>query len=228
MWDENRVFVLLFRVKILCRLIYTACLPKLSRYVDRTYTQPQFRLLWNREISYFVFHFYKISVLDEARDPTKQHTPTTYGTGISKIYCVCAAAKVLAAAKTLNSSHLKYGFFGYLKHVDAHIKETIILHNIVMYIEIEASVIFHRAWLNILHNGTSYTFMHIYNTISITIFQIRIADVILRLVLWPHQVRIPPLPLELLVHARLLEDDLVSVQSNVKKGINIYEWRNST
>ena len=42
-------------------------------------------------------------------------------------------------AKTLNPSHLKYGFFGYLKHVDAHIKETIILHNIVIHIEIEAS-----------------------------------------------------------------------------------------
>jgi hypothetical protein len=53
-------------------------------------------------------------------------------------------------------------FFEYLKHVDAHIKETIILHNIAMYIEIKASVIFHHDWSNILHNGTSYTFMHIY------------------------------------------------------------------
>jgi hypothetical protein len=74
-------------------------------------------------------------------------------------------------------------FCGYLKHIDAHIKETIILHNIVMHIGIEASVIFHRAWLNILHNGTLYTFMHIYNIISITIVQNRIADGILRLVL---------------------------------------------
>jgi hypothetical protein len=97
-----------------------------------------------------------------------------------------------------------------------------------MYIEIEASVIFYRAWSNILHNGTLYTFMHIYNIISITIFQTRNADGILWLVLWPHQVRIPPLPLELLVHARLLEDDPALVRSNVKKGINIYEWRNST
>jgi hypothetical protein len=88
-----------------------------------------------------------------------------------------------ATAKTLNPSHLKYDFIGYLKHVDAHIKETIILHNIFMYIEIEASVIFHRAWSNILHNGTFYTFMHIYNIISVMIFQTRNADGILRLVL---------------------------------------------
>jgi hypothetical protein len=46
-----------------------------------------------------------------------------------------------------------------------HIKETIILHNIVMHIEIEASVIFHCAWSNILYNGTPYTFRHIYNII---------------------------------------------------------------
>jgi hypothetical protein len=86
-------------------------------------------------------------------------------------------------AKTLNPSHLKYDFIGYLKHVDAYIKETIILHNIFIYIEIEASVIFHHAWSNILHNGTFYTFMHIYNIISVTIFQTRNADGILRLVL---------------------------------------------
>jgi hypothetical protein len=48
------------------------------------------------------------------------------------------------------------------------------------------------------------------------------------LVLWPLQIRIPPLPLELLVHAQLLEDHPASVRSNVKKEINIYEWRNST
>jgi hypothetical protein len=70
-----------------------------------------------------------------------------------------------------------------LKHVDAHIKETIILHNIFMYIEIEASVIFHRAWSNILHIMVHRTRSYIYNIISITIFQIRIADGILRLVL---------------------------------------------
>jgi hypothetical protein len=74
-------------------------------------------------------------------------------------------------------------FCGYLKHVDAHIQETIIVHNIVMHIEIEASVIFHRAWSNILHNGTPYTFMHIYNIISITLVQNCIADGILRLAL---------------------------------------------
>jgi hypothetical protein len=86
-------------------------------------------------------------------------------------------------AETLNPSYLKYGFFGYLKHVDAHIKEIIILHNIVMHIEIKASVIFHRVWSNILYNGTSYTVMHIYNIIYITIFQNCIANGILRLVL---------------------------------------------
>jgi hypothetical protein len=52
-----------------------------------------------------------------------------------------------------------------------------------MYIEIEASVIFHCAWSNILHNGTLYMFMHIYNIISVTIFQTRNADGILQLVL---------------------------------------------
>jgi hypothetical protein len=84
---------------------------------------------------------------------------------------------------TLNPSYLKYFFYGYLKHIDAHIKETIILHNIVMHIKIEASIIFHRAWSNILHNGTPYTFMHIYNIISITIVQNRIGNGILRLLL---------------------------------------------
>jgi hypothetical protein len=79
--------------------------------------------------------------------------------------------------------HLKYIFCGYLKHVDAHIQETIILHKIVMHIEIEASVIFHRAWSNILHNGTPYIFMHIYNIIAVTIVQSCIADGILWLVL---------------------------------------------
>jgi hypothetical protein len=34
----------------------------------------------------------------------------------------------------------------HLKYIDAHIHQTIILHNIVMNIEIEASVIFHCAW----------------------------------------------------------------------------------
>jgi hypothetical protein len=38
-----------------------------------------------------------------------------------------------------------------LKYVDAHIHQTI---NIIMNIEIGASVISHRAWSNILHNGT--------------------------------------------------------------------------
>jgi hypothetical protein len=52
-----------------------------------------------------------------------------------------------------------------------------------MHIEIEASVIFYRAWSNILHNGTSYMSMHIYNIIYITIFQNHIADSILWLVI---------------------------------------------
>jgi hypothetical protein len=62
-------------------------------------------------------------------------------------------------------------------------KKIVILHNIVMHIEIEASVIFYRAWSSILHNGTPYMFLHIYNIIAITIFQNCIADCILRLVL---------------------------------------------
>jgi hypothetical protein len=82
---------------------------------------------------------------------------------------------------TLNPNHLKYIFLQVFEN--AHIKETIILHNIVMHIEIEASIIFHRAWSNILHNGTPYTFMHICNIISITIVQNRIGDGILRLLL---------------------------------------------
>jgi hypothetical protein len=52
-----------------------------------------------------------------------------------------------------------------------------------MNIEIEASVIFRRDWSNILHNGTPYMFMHIYNIISIMILQNYIADGILWLVL---------------------------------------------
>jgi hypothetical protein len=74
-------------------------------------------------------------------------------------------------------------FWRYLKHIDAHIQETIIVHNIVMHIEIEASVIFYHAWSNILHNDTPYTFMHIYNIISITLVQNCIANGILRLAL---------------------------------------------
>jgi hypothetical protein len=52
----------------------------------------------------------------------------------------------------------------HLKHVDAHIQETIILHNIIMNIEIEVTsfIVLSRTYYIMVR----YTFMHMYNIIS--------------------------------------------------------------
>ena len=70
-----------------------------------------------------------------------------------------------------------------------------------------------RAWSNILHTS----FMHIYISFALTL-SLKPSDSILPSVLGPLHLRIPQIPLELLVRDPVVEDHPATVRSNLNKG----------
>ena len=98
-----------------------------------------------------------------------------------------------------------------MKEALLHNIVTNILHNLIRRACTTTSRYIH------LSNGTHTSFMHIYISFTVPI-AVQPPDSILLSDLGPLHLRIPPIPLELLVRDPLVEDCPATVRSNLKKG----------